>query len=80
MLPVGDPGKQDLIEVLQDRRERLGILGRARRKPGTDLTGADLREHRQLADALEVPRRPLECGRSVTPKIGQTDAGVGVNS
>ena len=60
MLPVRDARQQHLVEIAEDVGERLGVLGRRGRQPGADVAGRDLRQHRQLADALEVPRRPLQ--------------------
>ncbi len=60
MLPVRDAGQEDLVEVAQHRLERLALLRRRDRQPRADLAGLDLREHRQLADALEVVGGPVD--------------------
>ena len=71
MLPVGDPGQEDLVEVAQHGRERLGLLGRAVGQRGADLARLDLGEHGQLADALEVVRGPLDGGVAVGAQVRQ---------
>ena len=60
VLPVGDAGQQDLVEVPQHRRERLALLRRRGGQARADLARLDLREHRQVADAVEVVGGPLE--------------------
>ena len=67
-LPVRDPGQKDLVEVTQDVGKRLAALGRRRRQARTDIARLDLRQHRQLADTVEVLRRPLERGGAVFPE------------
>ncbi len=64
-LPVRDARQQDLVEVAQHVRERLALLRRRDRQGSADVTGLDLCEDGQLADALEIPRRPLERGSAV---------------
>ena len=64
-----DAGQEDVVEVAQDRRERLGVFGRLGRQPGADVAGRDLGEHRQIADALEVIRRPLERRAPVAAQV-----------
>ena len=64
-LPVGERGQEDLVEVAEHVRERLGGLGRRRRQARAQLTRLDLREHRELAHALEVGRDPVDCGDAV---------------
>ncbi len=54
------PGQEDLVEVAEHRLERLRLLGRRLRQPRADLARLDLREHGQLADALEVVGRPVD--------------------
>ncbi len=67
-LPVGQAGQEDVVEVAEDARERLSLLGRRNGQPRANLARLDLREHRQLADALEIRGDPLERGRAVFPK------------
>ena len=71
MLPVRDARQQDLVEVAQHGGERLGLLGRGGWQPRADLAGRDLRQHRQLAHALEVARGPVQRGGAVGPQVGQ---------
>src|SRR5581483_31069 len=59
-LPVGDPRKQDLVEVAEHVRERLRPLGRRGGEARADVSRPHLRQHRVAADVLEVARRPLE--------------------
>ncbi len=65
MLPVGDPGQQHLVEIAQHRGEGLADFRRRFGQRPPDLTRLDLGQHRQLAHALEVRRRPLQRGRAV---------------
>ena len=57
-LPVRDPRQEHLVEVAEHVRERLGALRRRGRQPRAQLARLDLREHGQLAHALEVATRP----------------------
>jgi hypothetical protein len=57
--------QQDLVEVPQYVRERLTALRGRRWEPLPDVSWIDLRQHRQLADSLEVTRGPLERGGAV---------------
>jgi hypothetical protein len=66
---VRDPGKQHLVEIAEDVRERLRALGRRFGQPVANLARPDLRQDRQLADALQVRRRPLERRRAVAPEV-----------
>src|SRR5947207_4936964 len=63
-----DSGQEDLVEVPQHIRERLAELGRRDREARTDVAGLDLCQDRQLADAIEIPRRPVERGGAVLPE------------
>ena len=62
-------GRISRVEVVEQRRERLAVLGRRLGQPLEQPARLDLREHRQLADALEVRRRPLERRRAVAPQV-----------
>ena len=64
-LPVGDPRQQDLVQVAEHRGERLGLLGRRCRQGRPDRARLDLREHRVLADVLQVAGDPIEGGGAV---------------
>ena len=64
-LPVGQAGKQDVVQVAQHGLERLRRLGSLGREGGPDRSRLDRREHREVADALEVRSSPLERGRPV---------------
>ena len=64
-----DPRQEDRVEVVDHCRERLGIVGRGRGQRRPNRAGLDLREHRELACALEVRRDPLERERSVLPEV-----------
>ena len=64
-LPVGQAGQEDVVEIAEDVRERLRLLGRRGGQPRANLAWLDLREHGQLADALEVRGDPLERRRAV---------------
>jgi len=68
-LPVRQPRHQDLVEVTEDGRERLRPFGRPLRESGPDRAGLDLRQHRQVAHALEVRRRPLERRGAVVAEV-----------
>ena len=59
------PGKQDRVEIGEDARERLGLVRRRRGKRRADLAGLDLRQHRKVADPVEVRRDPVERERAV---------------
>ena len=74
VLPVGDPGQQQLVEVAQHVGERLRVLRRPRRQPGADLPRPDLSQHRPLGDRLQIARRPLQRRRPVSAQIGQVAA------
>ena len=64
-LPVREPRQEDVVEVAEDVRERLRLLGRRRGQPRAQLAGLDLREHREVAQPLEVRRDPLDRGGAV---------------
>ena len=59
-LPVRDRRQEHVVEVAQDRRERLSALGRRRRELRAQLARLDLGEDGKLAHALEVRRDPVE--------------------
>ena len=60
VLPVRQRGDDQLVEVAQHVRERLALLRRRERQLRGELARLHLREHRQLADALEIARRPVD--------------------
>ncbi len=64
-LPVRDPGHQDVVEIAQDGGKRLRLVGWRGRQGSSHGAGLDPRQHGVIADALEVPRHPLECRRAV---------------
>ena len=63
VLPVRQRGHDQLVEVAQDVGERLGLLRRRHRQLRGQLAGLHLREHRQLADALEIAAPPSRARR-----------------
>jgi hypothetical protein len=65
---VRDARQENLVEIAQHVRERLSSLRWGGRQATADLTRLDLREHREVSDALEVTRRPFECSGSVLSK------------
>ena len=67
-LPVGEAGHEHVVEVAENSGERLRLLGGTTGERGRDRAGLDLREHWELADPLEVGRRPLEGIRAVLPE------------
>ncbi len=67
-LPVRETGHEDAVEVLQDRRERLRLLGRGAWKRGANLSGLDLREDREVPHSLEIRRDPVDGERAVLPE------------
>ena len=69
MLPVRERRQEQLVEVAEDVRERLGLLGRRRRQLRRELAGVHLGEHRQLGHPLEVLRRPLERRGTVPAEV-----------
>ena len=69
VLPVRQGGDDQLVEVAQHVRERLRLLRRRERQLRRQLARLHLREHRQLVDALEIARRPLDRRRSVLAKV-----------
>jgi hypothetical protein len=69
MLPVRQRGHDQLVEIAQHVRKRLGLFRRRERQLRGQLAGLHLRKHRQLADALEVSRRPLERCGAVLPEV-----------
>ncbi len=68
-LPVRDRGHEHVVEVAQDIREGLALLGRGGREAGAQRAGLDLGEHRQLADPLQVRRGPLQRVRAVASQV-----------
>ena len=58
MVPVRDPGDDDTLEVVEQGVEVLVLLGHRGRHRGRDLAGAHLREHGEVARALEVTQDP----------------------
>lgn len=69
VLPVRNAGQEDLVEIAQDVRERLSALGRRWRESRADVTRLHLREHRILADTLEVACDPLAHSRRIAPEV-----------
>ena len=68
VLPVRERRDDQLVEVAEDVRERLAGLGRRDRELRRQLARLDLREHRQLVDALEIAGRPVERRGAVLPE------------
>jgi len=66
---VCDGGKDEPLDIAEHRRERLAGFGRRLRQALEQLAGLDLREHREVADPLEVRRGPLESSRSVASQV-----------
>jgi hypothetical protein len=64
-LPVGEPWEHDLVQVFEQPREGLGLLGRRRRKGGADLARADAREDGCLSQPLAVALEPVDRGAAV---------------
>ena len=73
-----DPRQEDLVEVAEHVRERLRPLRRLGWQPRPDLPRLDLREHRMLANAVEVARRPVERGLPVLPKPHSQPSQIGI--
>ncbi len=69
MIPVGDARQEHVVEVLENGRERLRLVGRRGRQGSPDSAGLDAREYRQVADALQVASSPLERGSPVGAKV-----------
>ena len=65
VLPVGERGNDELVEVTQDVRERLRLLRRRCRELCRQLARCGAAENRQLADAVEVVRGPVDGGVAV---------------
>jgi hypothetical protein len=59
------PGEQDLVEVVENRGERLRPVGRRVRESLFDPARLELGEHRELAETLQIARDPLGRGRGV---------------
>ena len=57
VLPVGDAGQDDAVQVGQDGGERLALLGGGDRQGGADVAGGDLRADRERTDAASSSRR-----------------------
>ena len=57
-----------LVEIAQHVRERLAALRRRRGKLRRQVSRLHLREHRELADALEVARGPVDGRVAVIPE------------
>ena len=60
VLPVRRRRQDQPVHVLEQRRERLRLVRRRGRQPLAQPARLDLREHRVVADLLEVARRPLD--------------------
>ena len=58
MVPVGEPRHDHVVEVAQQRLERLAVLGRSGGKLRADRARSDLCRDRQVADAREVGLDP----------------------
>ncbi len=58
MVPVRQPRHDELVEVAQDRLERLCVLGRRRRQQSRQLPGLDLGRNGAVADPGEVALGP----------------------
>jgi hypothetical protein len=58
MVPVRDAGNDDTLEVVEQGVEVLALLGHRGRHRGRDLARADLRQHGEVARALEVTHDP----------------------
>ena len=68
-LPVRQARQHDSVEIVEQRLERLGLVGRRGRQRSADRARLDGREHGELADVLEVGRDPLERERAVLPEV-----------
>ena len=65
MVPVRDGRDDQLVEVAEHVGERLALLRRRLGELGAQRPGLDLRQHREVADALEVVGRPVDGGAAV---------------
>ena len=57
-LPVREPRQEDVVEIVEHGRERLGLVGRRGGQRRADLAGLDLRQDRELAHAARGTTRP----------------------
>ena len=75
MLPVRHARHDDRLEVLEDRLDGFGPVGRGRGQLGLDLTGADLRADRQLLDGAIEIGHPVDEGVRVATEGFSVDRG-----
>ena len=59
MIPVGDAGQDDPLEVREDRVEVFPVLGGMRGKRVANLAGARARQHRKALGVFEVVGDPV---------------------
>src|SRR5581483_4967614 len=71
MLPVRNPGEQDVVEIPQDVLERLRLSWSGTRQPVADGPRLHLRQYRLLRNLLQIARGPVERRRAVTAQVGQ---------
>ena len=71
---MSDAGQEDPVEVAQHIGEWLGLVRGAGGQTRPDVAGGDLGQHWQLADPLQVVRRPVDGGVPVATKIAHARA------
>ena len=71
MVPVGDAGKDDALEVREDGVEVFAVLGGPCREGVADVAGTHAREDREALGVLEVVRDPVGEAVSLLAKILQ---------
>ena len=70
MVPVGERGHEDPLEVGEDGLERLAVFRGLARQRATDVAGRDARQHRVALGAREVFGDPVDQRVAVPPEFG----------
>ena len=66
---MSDSRHDDVVEVFDDVRKGLAVLGRMCGKPCTHIAGQHLGGNRKVLDTLHVGREPFDDGMSVFAKL-----------
>ena len=71
MIPVGDAGQDDPLEVREDRVELFALLRGVCRERAANLTGANAREDRKQFRVVEVIGDPVGDAVGLSAKVLQ---------
>ncbi len=66
---MGDPGNDDVEEVLPHNLGVLSLLGHGVREPFGDVSRLDVRHHLTIADSFHVLSQPVDQGIPMTTEL-----------